>query len=140
MKLNKELEKVRRKLFLIITENYFARYFVKDANKALLKQDREELANEMKDKKIEAVKLEERKKELESKNGSKEIDKELENIEEDINELRVVTVKLNGTIQSIDTVEQQLQKLDQRIKEALWQWRNFDKVGDSLIKTLKEKL
>ena len=99
MKLNKELEKVRRKLFLIITENYFARYFVKDANKALLKQDREELANEMKDKKIEAVKLEERKKELESKNGSKEIDKELENIEEDINDVNDVLHGLDNKIE-----------------------------------------
>jgi len=118
--IKKYLRGTKVKLLNILAENFFAYHFVKENNVELMESDREEMADKLRKYNLVIPSLEKNKK----KNG------------EELKKLVLKRNELNSRAQSYDAVEQQLKALQDRVKEAEFQYKNWPKFEKMLIDRL----
>lgn len=153
-KLYKEL---KEKLVSIIIESKLAKKWVESKNKDLLEKNRDALAEEMSTIRVEATAIEEKKAPQKRTITQDDIDTneglgkdvkvgdevtlppaELSNEDaEKLAELKIKNDDLNEQIQNIDMVKEQINKLDARIEESLFEYKAFSEIESEINELIK---
>jgi len=147
----KQLKAIKMKLLSIVTENYVAMRYVSVMNKDLLKMDRTAKANELGALRKLAIEIEneltpvnlmisdlEKKDKIRSKSRLAELQRRRENILVRKSKIQVNIEKSDKLIAGVDTAEEQIKKFKARVKEGVFQYKNFDDYSRDIIKMLKE--